>query len=150
MEVNSDMQPKIDMSRNQGVLFLKGPLQLIISNSEFFRRVESLVEYGANIAQVVCGSKHTLFLTDDGEVLACGVGDYGLLGTGSSGSVPVPQRLEKFDEVDVVQIAAGESHNLALTANGAVYSWGRNDNGQLGFRDSTIGERDNKNVDDVN
>lgn len=33
---------------------------------------------------------------------------------------------------DIVQIAAGEKHNLALTSEGKVYAWGMNTSGQLG------------------
>jgi alpha-tubulin suppressor-like RCC1 family protein len=33
---------------------------------------------------------------------------------------------------DVVQVAAGRTHNLALRSDGAVWAWGRNDHGQLG------------------
>lgn len=37
--------------------------------------VKSLLEYGCRVAQVACGEKHTLILTDDGEVLTCGNGE---------------------------------------------------------------------------
>lgn len=30
--------------------------------------VESIVDYGCRVASVSCGEKHTLILTDDGEV----------------------------------------------------------------------------------
>jgi len=33
----------------------------------------------------------------------------------------------------IIKIATGRSHVLALTENGAVYSWGKNDKGQLGL-----------------
>ncbi|CAG2170470.1 unnamed protein product [Oppiella nova] len=42
-----------------------------------------------------------------------------------------PERISYFDDKDVQQINCGEHHSLALTSNGQVYGWGRNDVGQL-------------------
>ena len=46
-----------------------------------------------------------------------------------------------FDEIDnsidVVKVAAGYYHSLALTDSGEVYSWGDNEYGQLGLGDTT-------------
>jgi alpha-tubulin suppressor-like RCC1 family protein len=33
-------------------------------------------------------------------------------------------------------LSTGKNHCIALCASGAVYSWGRNDSGQLGFGDT--------------
>lgn len=38
---------------------------------------------------------------------------------------------------NVVSIAAGDYHSLAMTSDGQVYAWGDNDNGQLGVDDTT-------------
>jgi alpha-tubulin suppressor-like RCC1 family protein len=102
------------------------------------RLVETFRSYGARVSSVSCGHEHTVFLTDDGEVLTCGVGEYGILGTGDTGSVSVPTVVEALENEDVRQIAAGYDHTLALTADGAVFSWGRNNSGQLGHADSFI------------
>ncbi len=77
-------------------------------------------------------------MTTDGEILACGSGEYGRLGTGSSTDELVPVTLESLVSEDIVEIAAGHSHALARTADGKVYCWGRNDMGQLGLEDSFI------------
>lgn len=102
------------------------------------RLLEALKEYGAKIAYVSCGAEHTLILTDDGEVLSCGVGEYGRLGAGVSKDTYVPASLDSLENVKIVQVAAGTNHSLALSADGEVYSWGRNDAGQLGFADTYI------------
>jgi alpha-tubulin suppressor-like RCC1 family protein len=44
---------------------------------------------------------------------------------------PVPQRVASLQRV--VAIASGHMHHLALTRDGAVWAWGLNDCGQLGF-----------------
>ena len=54
-----------------------------------YRLVEAFKNYDARAAQVACGSNHTIILTDDGEVLTCGLGEYGRLGTGSTSGMLV-------------------------------------------------------------
>mmetsp|Transcript_15666 Transcript_15666/g.43946 ORF Transcript_15666/g.43946 Transcript_15666/m.43946 type:complete len:464 (-) Transcript_15666:137-1528(-) len=48
------------------------------------------------------------------------------------GHVPVPRQLACLEGVRVVQVSCGERHGLALSQEGAVWSWGRDSNGQLG------------------
>lgn len=98
--------------------------------------VAAFEEYGAKAVSVSCGEKHTLILTEDGEVLSFGVGEYGRLGTGSTSDATTPVSIEALLEEDIVQIAVGASHSLALTRSGSIYTWGRNDMGQLGLGDS--------------
>ena len=43
---------------------------------------------------------------------------------------------EYYEKLDIVQIEAGLYHNIMLTSDGRVFTWGRNNNGQLG--DGTI------------
>jgi alpha-tubulin suppressor-like RCC1 family protein len=97
---------------------------------EFFR------EYGAKLASVHCGNKHTVFLTDDGEVLTSGVGEYGLLGNGDTSDSHEPVSLDAFADVTIAQIGVGVDHTLALASDGSIYSWGRNNHGQLGHADT--------------
>lgn len=103
-----------------------------------FRLITAFKDYGAKASMVGCGHQHTVILTDDGEVLTCGVGEYGLLGTGSTVDALAPVPLESLGKEDIVQIAVGYDHTLALTSQGTIYSWGRNNNGQLGHADSYI------------
>lgn len=100
------------------------------------RLIDFLDNYGAKIVQVSCGDRHTVFLTDDGEVLTCGAGEYGRLGVGNTNDALLPTTVEGLEEEDIVQISAGQDHTLALTRNGTIYAWGRNQSGQLGQSDS--------------
>jgi alpha-tubulin suppressor-like RCC1 family protein len=104
----------------------------------YCRLIEAFKAYGAKAAQVSLGQQHTVLLTDDGEVLCCGVGEYGRQGTGHSVDSLVPTSVESLADEEIVQIAAGQDHTLALTASGAIFSWGRNQSGQLGHSDSYI------------
>lgn len=119
----------------------KGGGQLGHGSTESYdkpRYIEWLRAYGAVAKSVACGSSHTIFLTSDGEVLSCGVGEYGRLGTGSSSNAESPCSIETLINETIVQVAAGNSHSIALDKNGKMYTWGRNDAGQLGHADSYI------------
>jgi alpha-tubulin suppressor-like RCC1 family protein len=100
--------------------------------------VERFSELGAKAASVSVGDKHTLILTTDGEVLSCGVGEYGRVGNGANDDVLVPIALEALVDDDIIQAVAGHNHSLALSVNGGVYTWGRNDTGALGHADSFV------------
>ena len=46
--------------------------------------------------------------------------------------VSSPQILGKVHGKDFRQVACGALHSIALTASGQLYSWGLNEDGQLG------------------
>ena len=55
------------------------------------------------------------------------------LGSGVTGIRPEPAKIEALRSKRIVKVHAGEYHSLALGADGTVYTWGRNDRGQLGL-----------------
>ena len=64
---------------------------------------------------------------------ACrGKGDYFRLGHGSDDHVRRPKRVAALQNKKVVAIATGSLHCVACTDTGEVYTWGDNDEGQLG------------------
>jgi len=98
--------------------------------------VDAFQQMGVRAQAVCCGGGHTHILTTDGEVLSCGMGEYGRLGLGSTSDALIPTPVDSLVHEDIKQIVSGQSHSLALTEDGRVYSWGKNDNGQLGTADS--------------
>lgn len=84
--------------------------------------------------QVEGGSDFSLFLAQDGSVLAVGSDASGQLGQGRplSTETPVASKV-----VAIQRIAAGAAHNLALKNDGTVWSWGNNIEGQLGDNTTT-------------
>ena len=90
------------------------------------------------IACVAVGAYHTLAVSDVGKVYAWGWNYYGQLG--DVGSYRGAQRKPVLITHAVfawatdipVSVSAGAYHSVAGTASGTVYSWGRNNYGQLG------------------
>lgn len=70
------------------------------------------------VAAASLGKKHTLLLTDEGEVLAAG--------WNASGQTAVPEGLE----TGALAVAAGDYFSVAVTSEGAVLAWGFAESGQ--------------------
>jgi alpha-tubulin suppressor-like RCC1 family protein len=77
-----------------------------------------------------CGG--SLALTAKGHVLAWGDNGAGQLGDGTTTFSDTPVRVKLPTGTKVTAVAAGCSHNLALTAKGHVLAWGFGLLGQLG------------------
>jgi hypothetical protein len=84
----------------------------------------------SDLHSVACSCSLSLFVTTDGNVYACGLGDHNQLMM----SVPFcvePVQLSRLPP-KVVSVAIGKRHCLSLTDSGDVYGWGSNDRCQLG------------------
>jgi alpha-tubulin suppressor-like RCC1 family protein len=96
--------------------------------------VPQLVKLPPNttIKAITAGGRHSLALTDTGEVLAWGRGYLGGLGNGGVTDQQEPVKVDLPSGVKVKAIAAGEWFSMALTTDGKVLTWGGNEWGQLG------------------
>lgn len=94
---------------------------------------------GMSAAGVVAGSYHSLLLADGGGLWSWGTGQHGQLGHGARLSERRPRRVEALAGRSVVAAAAGLSHSVAVTADGAIFSWGGGKFGQLGHGDEAPG-----------
>jgi len=90
-------------------------------------------QVGGTYTQVAGGFYHTLGLRADGSLYAWGRNEYGQLGSatnnGTYTATPTPQLVAGT----YTQVVAGFAHSLALRADGSLYAWGRNGNGELGI-----------------
>ncbi|XP_014250141.1 probable E3 ubiquitin-protein ligase HERC4 isoform X2 [Cimex lectularius] len=84
------------------------------------------------IKDAQCGENHSLALNYWGEIYAWGDGTHGQLGQAIK-NLPKPKIIRSIATNFVVQIASGYNHCMALTNKGELYSWGSNENGQLGL-----------------
>lgn len=88
------------------------------------------------IRRVVCGSYHTLAISDDGNVYAMGLNNYGQLGLGDHEERLTAELVDpgNWNGSRVVEAGAGEHHSMVLLSTGQVLTFGRADFGQLGVQ----------------
>ncbi len=100
------------------------------------------VGFLTGVAKMVGGEGHTVAMMCDGSVLSWGVNGSGQLGHGNMDDslVPAlvvtqcaspPRPLLGCPLLNVVDVAAGYQHSIAMDANGDVWFWGDNSFGQL-------------------
>ncbi|KAG7675049.1 hypothetical protein KSW81_002553 [Nannochloris sp. 'desiccata'] len=96
---------------------------------------------GKNVRFVTCGAEYSVCVAKDSddadEVYAWGWADFGRLGLGACSDVFIPTPIQAFSGKKVGAIACGDTHTLvALEGSGHLYTFGRNQNGQLGTGDT--------------
>ncbi|MDZ7815309.1 MAG: hypothetical protein U5N86_04660 [Planctomycetota bacterium] len=87
------------------------------------------------VISITAGSDHSLVLCSDGSVYAWGDNNSGQLGLGDELDRDFPTLVSTLSDKDVISLAGGFAHSLALCSDGSVYTWGKNDDGQLGLGD---------------
>jgi len=96
---------------------------------------------------VACGNEHTLILDENNNVYSFGNNEDGVLGVENNNL-----KSYNFIKVDFGQyngkikdIAAGTVHNIALTDDGKIFSWGSAQGGQLGLSEKYLSQKNLKN-----
>lgn len=91
------------------------------------------------ILGIAAGSLHSLALGVDGRVWTWGSNAHTQLGYGFNGpyyapysASPYPVSMGLAGPADLVAVAGGDTHSLALSADGSVWAWGGNALGQVG------------------
>ncbi|MFF5206380.1 RCC1 domain-containing protein [Streptosporangium sp. NPDC000396] len=87
----------------------------------------------AGVVSVVGGGSHSLALLGNGTIEAWGRNVEGQLGDGAAlpdGNNLTPGTVAGLS--DITAVAAGNNHSLALRNDGTVWSWGSDNEGQLG------------------
>jgi alpha-tubulin suppressor-like RCC1 family protein len=114
------------------------------------------------VRAIAAGTNHSIAVQEDGRVFTWGRNDHDELGDSHAMRPPFPGCPGGVDEIDgrnssfmvpmeviqqmvaggcnrtytlldnVVDVAAGAHHSVALRADGSIATWGRNDHGQLG------------------
>ncbi|XP_059540569.1 RCC1 and BTB domain-containing protein 1 isoform X2 [Myotis daubentonii] len=96
------------------------------------KKLEALC--GKKIKSLSYGSgPHVLLSTEDGVVYAWGHNGYSQLGNGTTnqGIAPI-QVCTNLLIKQVIEVACGSHHSVALAADGEVFAWGYNNCGQVG------------------
>ncbi|KXZ50732.1 hypothetical protein GPECTOR_15g416 [Gonium pectorale] len=88
----------------------------------------------AGIDNVVCGAEYTVAVASSrGQIYSWGWGDFGRLGHGDCNDVFVPRPIAFFAGTPVSRVACGDTHTLVVAGEGELFTFGRNQNGQLGL-----------------
>ena len=90
--------------------------------------LEGIVDIGAGIT-------HSLAIAADGSIYAWGDNMYGELGDGTKAQKSTAVKVVNEDGSDFSGangISAGNEHSVLFTNMGEIYTWGHNDQGQLG------------------
>lgn len=100
-------------------------------------QIESLRK--ERIVAIAAGAFHSLVLTSRGLVYSFGFNFWGQLGQGGrNDNYWEPVCIASLRKENIIEIAAGQHHCVALSRKGDLFTWGHNKFGQLG-----IGEKVN-------
>ncbi|KAJ0394818.1 hypothetical protein ATCC90586_005343 [Pythium insidiosum] len=88
------------------------------------RHVEAL--RGEVLVDFSGGVQHSLAVNQFGQVFAWGRGKEGQLGLGQRDEIRVrhPERVAALDGQTITKVSCGDTHSLALSADGEVFMWG--------------------------
>eukprot|EP00002_Diphylleia_rotans_P035625 TRINITY_DN7792_c0_g1_i4.p1 TRINITY_DN7792_c0_g1~~TRINITY_DN7792_c0_g1_i4.p1 ORF type:complete len:806 (+),score=138.54 TRINITY_DN7792_c0_g1_i4:79-2496(+) len=96
------------------------------------------IDGGSRVVDVATKSNFCAAITEDGTLYTWGYnGNYGNLGRPGDDSKPAIV-FEGLRGSTVQSVALGNDHALALSADGILFSWGRGEEGQLGYDVDTI------------
>ncbi|CAB9529356.1 RCC1 and BTB domain-containing protein 2 [Seminavis robusta] len=113
------------------------PMPITILDSDPDRIDEPPVQ----IAKIVCGKAHSVAISRQNQVYCWGASHYGQCASNSGNSIrtskytrnttALPRLVNALQDCQVIDVAAGDRHTLALTHGGRVFSWGAGGEGQL-------------------
>ncbi|KTD06363.1 Regulator of chromosome condensation, rcc (substrate of the Dot/Icm secretion system) [Legionella gratiana] len=88
---------------------------------------------------MAAGNQFSLFLSESGEVFACGHNDFGQLGLNDKKSRLIPTQITTLRGEIITAMSAGADFSLFLSKSGKVFACGNNYSGQLGLKDNKEG-----------
>ena len=105
-------------------------------NHHISRPTEVKAFSGVGLIAGTCGSAHNIVIDSDNRCYTWGKCHYGQLGHGEiDQNELVPRPVAALNDVKVKSVAAGDSHVLAITTTGQLYTWGVGFYGCLGHND---------------
>eukprot|EP00919_Chromeraceae_sp_WS-2016_P032811 GHVR01077509.1.p1 GENE.GHVR01077509.1~~GHVR01077509.1.p1 ORF type:complete len:377 (-),score=108.06 GHVR01077509.1:145-1233(-) len=121
--------------------------QLGLGDTRREKRKPFPLKMNVGVVDVSVGSIHSALLTEDGDIYTFGCNDEGALGREGEETLPLKVDLPVSPSIlpegqvygKVKKVSCGDSHTVAVTWEGRVYSWGsyRNSTGECGFPDFT-------------
>jgi len=92
------------------------------------------LELNEKVIDVELGNYFSMAITSNGRIFTWGQNSYGQLGNGNNADSLVPIELPQssFDSEMITSIVAFEYSSAAYTSTGQLFTWGNNQQGQLG------------------
>ncbi|TYZ61267.1 hypothetical protein PybrP1_009568 [[Pythium] brassicae (nom. inval.)] len=111
--------------------------ELCLGHCNSTSKLEHVALFSAkSVRSIVGGNEVLAVVMKDGGVLTCGLNKSGQCGNGTFEErviLATPVRALAGIPIGMIAAANGCEHMLAVATDGAVYSWGYNDRGQLGL-----------------
>lgn len=123
---------------SQGILWAWGCSDFLYQEEMFQHIPPTPVEIDKRVIKASGGELHNLALAEDGTCYTWGIYLKGNLGYEDDTQNTIqPKPVDYFvkNNIRIKQISTGASHNLALSEEGDLYSWGAGGSGQLGHLD---------------
>ncbi|MCL4538756.1 MAG: T9SS type A sorting domain-containing protein [Bacteroidetes bacterium] len=92
---------------------------------------------GVSATAIACGYDHSLAIGNDGNVYAWGDNSDGQLGNGFTTNSDIPVKVNLPGGFVPAQICASWNYSFAVGADGSLYAWGTDGQGQLGLGNTT-------------
>ena len=102
------------------------------TNSGTITATSTPTQVPGTYTRVRAGESHTLAVQADGTLWAWGINRYGQLGSLTNSGIATANPTPAQVPGTYAQVAAGGATSLGLRADGTLYAWGANDQGQLG------------------
>ncbi|MDR2152806.1 MAG: hypothetical protein LBO72_08295 [Helicobacteraceae bacterium] len=132
--MSQDETPKASQNRREEIAGVAVLVALIIGAIAYFVGYENPIDNGKRPI-VATGEYHSLALTSEGKLYAAGDNFNGQLGLGDTKNRNAFTLVSSLRDKEIVAIAAGYAHSLALDSGGKLYATGFNADGQLGLGD---------------
>lgn len=87
---------------------------------------------GCTPKEVVAGNGFSVVVTEEGVVYSWGSGEFGRLGYCDTRRQTHPRQISDLRPNKILKVALGSYHACAISDQGAVFTWGRGNSGQLG------------------
>ncbi|QVK16776.1 DUF5011 domain-containing protein [Mycoplasmatota bacterium] len=97
---------------------------------------EITIGVGETITEVSLGCFHSSAITSEGKIFTWGNNEYGQLGDGTTDDRYTPTEITSNFNLEVgetiTKVSLGYYHSSAITSEGRMFTWGRNNDSQLG------------------
>ena len=108
--------------------------------TKILRTTPTTVDLGLDVVptQVALGEYHSCIISNNGSLKCWGNNYYGQLGDGTRTHRLTPKTISLDTNLYAVKVSAGNSHTCAVSNDGMLRCWGRNQYGEVGVGDKLL------------